>query len=77
MQDAANKSLTQAGISTNQLTAVEAHASGFANEMSIESQGLQAITQGQTVTIDSAKRLFGHGFSASGMGAIYSQCIKS
>ncbi|MCK5880392.1 MAG: hypothetical protein KAG18_00875, partial [Sinobacterium sp.] len=70
----ANESIQQAGLNTADIDSVEAHASGFSKEMDIEAKALQPFTQ--TAVIDSAKRLFGHGFAASGMAAIIHSALK-
>ena len=74
LQSAANSSVVEAGLQISDIDAVEAHASGFEKEMQIEVQGLQVFSQ--SADVDSVKRLFGHGFAASGMAAIIHSALK-
>ncbi|NRA42444.1 MAG: 3-hydroxyacyl-[acyl-carrier-protein] dehydratase FabA, partial [Pseudomonadales bacterium] len=65
-----------AGDKLASLELIEAHASGFAKEMAIEKVALPKIqAKTQAANIDSSKRVFGHGFAASGMASIIAHAI--
>ena len=60
-----------AGDQLADLEMIEAHASGFAKEMAIEAAALPTMqAKTKAAKIDTTKRVFGHGFSASGVASI-------
>ncbi|MEY8200711.1 MAG: beta-ketoacyl synthase N-terminal-like domain-containing protein, partial [Colwellia sp.] len=65
---AANKALALAGINADDISQVEAHASGFSRENSAENQALPKLYAGKAIS--SVKSNIGHTFNASGVASI-------
>jgi acyl transferase domain-containing protein/3-hydroxymyristoyl/3-hydroxydecanoyl-(acyl carrier protein) dehydratase len=65
---AAERAFASAGLSACDITVVEAHASGFADENAAEKRALSSLYPGCAVS--SVKSNVGHTFNASGMASI-------
>jgi len=70
---AANKALAQAKVTPTQISAVEAHASGFASENSAEQAAFAKLYP--NVAIGSVKTNIGHTFNASGIASIIKSAL--
>ncbi|MGL1956167.1 MAG: 3-hydroxyacyl-[acyl-carrier-protein] dehydratase FabA [Colwellia sp.] len=73
MTQAANKSLAVAGINAENVSQVEAHASGFIAENLAESQALPQLYP--NTAISSVKNNIGHTFNASGVASIVKSAL--
>ncbi|NRA54939.1 MAG: 3-hydroxyacyl-[acyl-carrier-protein] dehydratase FabA [Gammaproteobacteria bacterium] len=70
---AANKALAHAKVTPTQISAVEAHASGFASENSAEQAAFAKLYP--NVAIGSVKTNIGHTFNASGIASIIKSAL--
>ncbi|MCJ8270230.1 MAG: 3-hydroxyacyl-[acyl-carrier-protein] dehydratase FabA, partial [Psychrosphaera sp.] len=70
---AADQALTLAGLSSADISAVEAHASGFAAENEAENAALATLYRGKPVS--SVKANIGHTFNASGVASIIKSAL--
>ncbi|MBL0709872.1 MAG: 3-hydroxyacyl-[acyl-carrier-protein] dehydratase FabA, partial [Colwellia sp.] len=70
---AANKSLALAGLNASDISQVEAHASGFIAENTIEALALPKLYSGKKIS--SVKSNIGHLFNASGVASIVKSAL--
>ncbi len=73
MTKAANKALALAGIISAEVNQVEAHASGFSHENTVENQVLLKLYSGKSIS--SVKSNIGHLFNASGVASIVKSAL--